>query len=73
MAIPPGFFVHPQTQGTALLVVIAPYDKKSLLLSSIQDKMEDVDSEWLTINPKTDKPFGSVKTLLRLACKRPGI
>lgn len=28
---------------------------------------------WLVINPDTDKPYGSIKTLFRLAAKRAGI
>jgi site-specific recombinase XerD len=29
--------------------------------------------EWLTVNAKTDKQFGNIKTFLHLASKRAGI
>jgi site-specific recombinase XerD len=43
------------------------------LKTAIKSKMEKADGEWLTINPKTAKPLGSIKTLLRLASNRAGI
>ena len=43
------------------------------LKTAIKVQMEKSEGEWLTVNAKTDKPFGSIKTLLRLASKRAGI
>lgn len=43
------------------------------LYNSIVAAKDKATTEWLVINPKTSAPFGSVKTLLRLASKRAGI
>jgi len=37
-----------------------------MLKTAIMEQMEKSEGEWLTVNAKTDKPFGSIKTLLRL-------
>jgi len=36
-----------------------------ILITAIKVHMEKTEGEWLTVNAKTDKPFGSIKTLLR--------
>jgi len=43
------------------------------LKTAIKQQLKKSDAEWLTVNAKTDKPLGSIKTLLRLASKRAGI
>lgn len=43
------------------------------LYSALETAKENATTENLIINPKTNRPLGSIKTLLRLACGRAGI
>ena len=43
------------------------------LQKALEEDMGKVEGEWLKINPDTDLPYQSIKTLLKLASKRAGI
>jgi len=43
------------------------------LFEALEREKGDRTTGWLVVNPDTDKPYGSIKTLFRLAAKRAGI
>ncbi len=59
-------------RGKGAKVVVYPILTERLQ-KALAEAMGKVDGEWLKINPDTDLPYQSIKTLLKLASKRAGI
>jgi integrase/recombinase XerD len=59
-------------RGKGSKVVVYPILTERLQ-KALEEDMEKTAGEWLKVNPDTDLPYQSIKTLLKLASKRAGI